>query len=138
MPMNLSMYAPVEQANMNSKYRVIVSEMFEWVRGISFGIKRVFDTPEAAIEAAKDIIDELVKGEHSADPSISPSILANRFIYFDYMPCVLGPDRSLPWFDCRRYAEARCYEVCGAAIPKESFCGGMLAPTGRGARESKT
>jgi hypothetical protein len=136
--MNLSMYAPVEQAKTSVEYRVIVSDMLERVRGRSFDIKRVFDTPEAAIEAAKDIIDELVMGEYSADPSISPSVLANRFIYFDYMPCVLGPDRSLPWFDSRRYAEARCYEVCGAAMPKESFCGGMLAPTGRGARENKT
>jgi hypothetical protein len=115
---------------MKSTYQLIVQDKLEPDEDKNCSLAQEFETEEAAIKAAKAVIDDYIEGDYALNPNDRPLTLLDSFLDFGLIPFIIGPKDTYTHFNARRYAEARCYEVCGAAMPAESFYGGMMVLTG--------
>jgi len=75
-----------------------------------------FETLEAAVEAAKKIIDDGLLNDY--EPGMSASTLYSRYKMFGEDPWVSGPGDS--HFSAWKYAEARCEIICAGTGPTPS------------------
>ena len=74
-----------------------------------------FDTLQAAVEAAKKIVDDGLLGDYR--PGMSASELYDRYTMFGEDPWVSGPGTKD--FSAWEYAKSRCEILCGGTDTKD-------------------
>jgi hypothetical protein len=94
-------------------YRVYVHDQLQDSEDESFKPYEDFATEAEALQGAKQVIDRYLEGDHAKNPNDRPLQLLDSLLDFGYMPAIVGPSDSYIPFNFRRYAEERCYQLCG-------------------------
>lgn len=74
-----------------------------------------FETLEAAIEAAKRIVDEFLVSAYQ--PGMSAEALYSKYTSFGDDPFIRGSKGPGVPFSAWTYAKQRCAELCGSSTP---------------------
>jgi hypothetical protein len=96
-------------------YKVFVDDNYHYMDKDKRYTLGEFETLEAAVEAAKGIVDDGVLNDY--EPGMSASTLYGRYKMFGEDPWVSGPGDS--HFSAWKYAEACCEIIC-AGMPTTS------------------
>jgi hypothetical protein len=92
-------------------YTVFVDDNFHYMDKGARTTHGEFETLEAAIEAAKEIVDDGLL--HDYEPGMSASALYTRYTMFGDDPWISGPGETP--FSAWEYAKGRCEIICDAA-----------------------
>jgi hypothetical protein len=95
-------------------YTVIVDDNYHYMDKDKRYTHGEFETLEAAVEAAKRIVDDGLLNDY--EPGMSASTLYTRYKMFGEDPWVSGSGDS--HFSAWKYAEARCKIICAGTEPK--------------------
>jgi hypothetical protein len=95
-------------------YTVFVDDNYHYMDKDKRYTHGEFATLEAAVEAAKKIVDDGLL--HDYEPGMSASTLYSRYKMFGEDPWVSGPEDSP--LSAWKYAEARCEIICTGTDPK--------------------
>jgi hypothetical protein len=95
-------------------YRVFVDDNYHYMDKDKRYTHGEFKTLEAAVEAAKRIVDDGLLNDY--EPGMSASNLYSRYKMFGDDPWVSGPEDS--HFSAWTYAQARCEIICAGTDPK--------------------
>jgi hypothetical protein len=91
------------------KYTVFVDDNYHYMDKEARTKHGKFETLDAAVDAAKKIVDDGLL--YDCEPGMSASALYSRYTMFGEDPWVAGAD-TMP-FSAWEYARARCAIICG-------------------------
>jgi hypothetical protein len=93
------------------KYRVLVDDNFHYMDESERFELGSYATLEAALEAAKGVVDAFLASEFK--PGMSAEQLYKLYMTFGDDAFVIGPEQSVIKFSAWEYARERCEELCG-------------------------
>jgi hypothetical protein len=96
-------------------YKVFVDDNYHYMDKDRRYTHGEFETLEAAVEAAKRIVDDGLLSDYQA--GMSASTLYSRYTMFGEDPWVSGPGKSD--FSAWKYAESRCEILCAGTDTKD-------------------
>jgi hypothetical protein len=97
-------------------YRVLVDDNFHYLDTADRYQSGVFETLEAAIQAAKAIVDEFLVT--ALRPGMTAAQLFEQYTSFGEDPFIVSADSRSASFSAWDYARRRCDELC-PAVPHE-------------------
>lgn len=95
-------------------YRLIVDDNFHYMDPDERREQGSFSTLEAAIQAAKRIVDDHLQTAHT--PGMSAQALLESYQSFGEDPWISAPEGGVP-FSAWDYARRRCEEICAGSPP---------------------
>jgi hypothetical protein len=98
------------------KYKVLVDDNFHYQDPEERYTLGEYDTLDAAVEAAKGIVDDYLKENYQ--PEISARALFSLYQSFGEDPFISGHECDGIPFSAWNYAEAQCKVICAAAEAK--------------------
>jgi hypothetical protein len=90
--------------------KVLVDDNYHYMDSSHRYLHGEFDTPEAALVAAKKVVDDYLDEAHS--PGMTAEALFGSYKMFGEDPFVVGGDVH---FSAWEYAKARCAEICAGS-----------------------
>ena len=97
------------------KYRVLVDDNFHYMDESARTTLGEFDTLEAAVAAARGVVDEFLAG--ALQPGMTAEELYHTYVNFGDDPFILGPGLSGVPFSAWDYARERCGVLCQPRAP---------------------
>jgi hypothetical protein len=101
----------IEYEGIEMSYRVLVDDNFHYMDETERYELGTFATLEAAIQAAKEVVDACLASEHQ--PGMTASQLYEQYQMFGDDPFILGPERGKITFSAWEYARECCEDLCG-------------------------
>ena len=92
-------------------YRVMVDDNYHYMDESERYQHGEFATLDAAIAAARKIVDEYLESAYK--PGMSGDELMASYCQFGEDPFITGPEVKGVVFSARDYARERCPEICG-------------------------
>ena len=94
---------------MTSTFTVVIADNFHYMDEGEYVVHGSYETLEAAIDAAKGIVDSCLAAAHK--PGMTSADLYRQYVSFGDDPFIRGATERVP-FSASTYAEARCAEIC--------------------------
>jgi hypothetical protein len=88
-------------------FKVLVDDNFHYMEEDERSVLGEFDTAEAAISAAKKVVDDYLRREYR--PGMTAEALHERYTSFGDDPFISGGEVD---FSAWAYAKARCEVIC--------------------------
>jgi hypothetical protein len=92
-------------------FRVMVDDNYHYMDETERYQHGEFATLDAAIAAARKIVDEYLQSAYT--PGMSADALIASYCQFGEDPFISGPEVKGVVFSARDYARVRCPEICG-------------------------
>jgi hypothetical protein len=93
-------------------YRVLVDDNYHYMDESERYELGSYATLEAAIQAAKVVVDSFLASEYH--PGMNASQLYKQYLTFGDDPFILGPEQSEINFSAWEYARERCEALCSS------------------------
>jgi hypothetical protein len=97
---------------MGGKFTVVIADNFHYMDEGEHVVHGSYDSLDAAIAAAKRIVDACLATSHK--PGMSAAELYRQYTSFGEDPFIRGAEERVP-FSAWTYAEQRCAELCGGS-----------------------
>jgi hypothetical protein len=93
-------------------FTIVIADNFHYMDESAYMTHGYFETLDAAIAAARDIVDQWLGATYK--PGMTSDELYQQYMLFGEDPFVRGPEVRAETFSAWTYAEQRCAALCGA------------------------
>jgi hypothetical protein len=91
-------------------FTVVIADNFHYMDESEYTSHGTFDTLEAAIAAAKSIVDSFLSS--ALKSGMTAEQLYEQYVHFGDDPFIRGSNQGGVPFSAWNYARGRCYEMC--------------------------